>query len=343
MASEHPSGPVTLIPSPRRPQLPPGVYIQPYMDKVPGRNPASKRAALTARAKAWKARGAIGLWPHAFTTTMPGLLPMVLDVTAELGLLCAPAFGLNTDDAAGKGERMARVAEVRGVAGIISDLEGKGEDEPLVQESAHVVAMLKPVRDAAPDKPIYHQPWAVPQKHRGWPWIASAHYCDGWCNQDYFNDWTKYRGGRRYIELRPAFDRYWAEWVGEVLAPAGFGDIPRFTTLQGYGWSDRPYDCVHAFLDYPTTGVWCEWEPEATVLQAIEIRRLLGESVGLWHGTSWAGRTAVRRFQAAYAAAHPDAGLVVDGEYGPATDRALRGSRLARAVRSVRRAFGIAA
>lgn len=322
-----------------------GIVIQVYLEKVPGSNrtAAAKIAAMTPMVRDWKRAGASGLMPHGSTLSLPRDMPLYVTLARAHGLDAYAAFGLDSDDAAGKGRRIAVAANVPGVKGVVFDCEGAWEDESAAAEAAHAEAMGKAFRKDAERALAIHQPWPVPSVHWSrYPWIQFAEYFDIAAPQDYYNDWTSIYGRDRFKILEPRFQREWAKLEAEKLIPAGQGGDQRIKTVQGYGWDDIPYECVDCFVRSESLIVWCEPYPEKTVLGAMAVRQRINEKVGLWDASGrWIGSDGVRRFQKAYnAKAPPSARLVEDNEYGPATERALFGGPVQRALDWVARYTG---
>lgn len=329
-----------------------GVTVQVFRDKVPGKTPAARRASMTTELRRWKALGCVGFAPHGFTMEMPAQVPELVGLARDAGLQCLPVFGVDSDDAAGKSERILAVARVPGVAGVGIDAEGKYEDEGASAEAQHATDLGAALIAADEPLVVIHQPWPVPGMHESrYPWVQFARYCTAWGNQDYYNDWASTYGASRFNILDPRFRAYWAAFNARVLAPQGLGAIERISTVQGSGWSDIPYDCVTCVVKRETLVVWCEPYPEAAMLEALRVRHALDVAVGLYvldaaasGGRRWSGEDALQRFQVAYnGRVGPSKQLRVDNAYGPATERALRGGWMAKTAAAIGRAFGLAA
>jgi hypothetical protein len=325
-----------------------GLAVQPDLAKVEGNTQQARRAALLAEMKKWSALGVQELSPHGFTTSLgPDDARAYVDMTVTAGMkACSPAFGLNEDDPPGKGARIALVARVPGVTGVVEDAETLWEIHSHLVDADAAVSMNEELTSACPGVVIVHQPWPVPQAHKGFPNVAFGRGASAWGGQWYFNAWASAYGTRRVRVLGPEFGDYQLALDRDVMAPKGVGGIPRIITLEGYGWSDIPYDCCGYVIAHRTIRFWCEWKPTPEVMHAWESRQRIDAAVGLFVNGQWSGGDAVLRFQRAYNARPGTSArsrLVEDGVYGPMTDRALFGSpvarffvRLARAINPMR-------
>ena len=322
-----------------RGRMPSGVWIQPYLDDIPGKTHAAKMSSLGAQLARWKQLGVIGVAFHGFTTSLPAQLPELIGPAKSNGLLSAAAFGLDATDPIGKGERLGRAAVIPGLSCVGLDAEGAYD-----QNAQNIAAsMLRVYRDAAPDMLTFTQPWPLPQYHSHFPYIEFASQTDVVAPQMYYNDWKSQHGGARYREMGPKFESAWRDLEAHVFAPRQLVR-PRILTVQTYGWSDIKYDCVDCVVRNETIIGWGEPYPEQEFLGALSIRQRLDQRVGLYVNGQWNGSTAVLRFQQHYnSQMPPSAQLLEDGKYGAKTDAALMGGVVTRMVRSVGQILGLAA
>lgn len=329
--------------------LPSGVWVQTYRAKWPG----ASHDARIAGADAWLGRlaglGVAGVAFHGFATELGRREFLELEALAQAhGLASAPAFGVDAADPAGKGARLAVVANAAASKTLVLDAEGAYD--PGKHAEAHALAVA--FRRDAPDALVVDQSWPVPTLHAGFPYAEFAGFADiaghyvpfvnAHAEQRYYNEpgWVARYGIRRVAVLEPWFDASEAALDARLPPEARRAHL---RTLQGAGWSDVPWACVQQLVLRETFLLWCEPWPSDAALHALEARRRLDARVGLYlPGGAWGGATAVARFQRAY---NEDAAamnrLEVDGVYGPATDRALFGGSVARAARRLGRALGL--
>jgi hypothetical protein len=178
-------------PCPRSPRSRPASTSRSTARRSRGRRTA--RASTGARARstssATLACGASRCTASAPSSTARRSSPSRGSARAR-GLLALAAYGMDSDDAAGKGKRIGAVARLAECDAVVLDAEGRWEDESRAAEGAHADALRKALRDAAPDAYVIDQPWPVPTLHWSrFPYEEFARCVNAHAPQFYFNDW----------------------------------------------------------------------------------------------------------------------------------------------------------
>jgi len=249
--------------------LPPGIYVQCYRAKLPG---ASHQARLDGAARQLDALAALpslaGVFWHGFTLELtPSVFADWAKLCTDRGLLACAAFGLDATDPAGKGRRMAAVANHPACAAVAVDAEGAWD----VGQQAGALAMGAAFRAAAPRALVLDQSWPVPTVHSHFPYeqfdgFVDAHgayveFVDLHAEQRYCNDWTRPWGVKRYAKCEALFDA--SEAKLDSILPAR-ARRPHVRTIQGSGWGDIPMDLHDCLSSHATLLAWCEpWPDEA--------------------------------------------------------------------------------
>jgi hypothetical protein len=254
-------------------KLPAGIYPQVYRGKVPGKTRADRLSLLRTKVRTWAQFGARGVAWHGFTTELDAAkLEELTAICRDFGLLSLAAYGMDSSDPTGKGERIGRVLVSEHCDGVLLDAEGAFEDTKDGDDHEHARQLgvaLKPFRDQVPHKVIVDQPWAVPVRVRGqgghgrFPYKEFAAICDAHAEQDYLNDWIRTWGQQRYAKCMPLFNESWALLEAQ-LAALGL-KLPRWRTIQGYSWGDIPADLADYLTRYASAVpvfVWGEPFPD---------------------------------------------------------------------------------
>lgn len=241
-------------------KLPAGVYIQPYRGKIPGATRDERLALCDAKAAEWAALGAKGVAWHGFTTELDAAkLQPLTEICRKHGLLSLAAFGMDSSDPAGKGERIGHVLASSWCDGVLLDAEGAWEDDKDGDDKLHAKQFadaLRPYKNAFPSKAIVDQPWPVPVRtnnqggHGRFPYEEFSGICDAHAEQDYVNDWVRMWGKQRYEKCMRLFNASWAQ-LDAKLASKGL-KLPRWRTIQTYGWDDIPHDLADYLRRYAT-------------------------------------------------------------------------------------------
>ncbi|HSN30000.1 MAG TPA: hypothetical protein VLT45_27120 [Kofleriaceae bacterium] len=246
--------------------LTPGLYVQVYRAKVPGAARPQRLMLLDAHAQEWARLGAKGIAWHGFSTELT--IDAMRDLTAicrNHSLVSLAAYGMDSSDPTGKGERIGRVLESDVCDGVVLDAEGAWEDDADGDDREHArrfASTFLPHRQHAPGKPVIDQPWPVPTVHWSWPWEEFAECVDARAPQYYVNDWTSTFGRDRFARCVGKFDEAWRR-LDARLTPTGHAR-PRVWTIQGYGWGDIRADLATALKRAQTEPliVWCEPFPD---------------------------------------------------------------------------------
>ena len=279
-------------------QLQKGIYIQIYRGAIHAKTHKDFIDQIEAKLVLFKSLGVAGVLMHGFTSEMDTVkFKELADLTHKHGLLCLAAYGLDSSDPAGKGQRMGRVAAMPECDALVLDMEGAWENEASDKVSA--VLMGKEIKKLAPNALIIDQPWPVPTYHwSSFPWEETAAYVDIRAPQYYAMDWLSTYGKDAYEKCFPWFDASWAK-LDQRLAAKGLVK-PEIKTIQGYKWFlDDLCDCI---MKYDTIFVWCEPWPDDTTIKAIQVVNKI-KSLGF---------TSIADYQ-------KSVGLTPDGKVGPLT------------------------
>jgi hypothetical protein len=283
-----------------KPTLPKGIYPQLYRGAMHG-TPQEKIKQLEEALDLFKAIGMPGVLMHGFTGELDVAKFKQLEALCDArGLLCIPAFGLDSSNPEIKGQKMGAVVAASKSKILVIDMEGAWEDEK--EDKAKAVIMGQEIRKLAPDALIIDQPWPVPTYHWGaFPWEETAAYVDIRAPQYYVNDWASQYGKNRYEKCWAWFEGAWAK-LNERLQPKGLVR-PVIRTIQGYRWDLE--DLIDCLLKNDTMIMWCEWQPTEDTIRAIKAVLKLKE-------LGFTGSDAVKQFQLS-----TNGKLTADGVCGP--------------------------
>lgn len=239
-----------------------GPCVQIYRGAVDGKTHAIRMAWLDKRIAELAAVGVTAVAAHGFTTEMNrAVFEEFATMAKGHGMTCLAAFGLDATDPAGKGKRMALVAQSPMCAGVLVDAEGAYDNGA----SGAAVATGDAFRAGAPDAWVCTQPWPLPQLHSHFPYREFAAWTDAVAPQFYVQDWQRQYGGEAYEKMWPKFEAAWQKLEHDLLGPAL--TLPRMPSVQGYKW---PYvDIVDALLNHPTCVMWAEPVPDAVAMNAL--------------------------------------------------------------------------
>jgi hypothetical protein len=260
-------------------KLPAGIYVQVYRAKVEPKNDrAARLATCDAKAAEFASLGARGIVWHGLSSELDAdMLAPLTAICRKHGLRSLAAFGMDSSDPAGKGERIGRVLVSDVCDGVLLDAEGAWEDKKDGDDKAHAKAFadaFKPYRDCVPHKPVVDQPWAMPVRvgglggHSQFPYEEFAGVVDARAEQDYVNDFVRPFGASRYARCMPLFNQSWA-LLDARLSRAGL-KLPRWRTVQSYGWDDIPADLADYLTRYASAGpvfAWAEPWPSSTFMR----------------------------------------------------------------------------
>jgi hypothetical protein len=250
-------------------KLPAGIYIQVFRGKVPGSTRTQRLALYTAKVREFASLGAKGIAHHGFSTELTAdALRDLTGICRDNGMRSLAAFGMDSSDPAGKGERIGRVLESDHCDGVLLDAEGAFEDTADGDDKAHARAFASTFlshRNAVPHKIVCDQPWMLPTVHWSkWPWEEFADCVDARAPQWYWNDFSRQYGRDRVAKMAPKCGAAWDK-LNARLARTGH-KRPVWGTLQGYAWSDIPDELATALKRSTTEPlfVWCEpWPDDA--------------------------------------------------------------------------------
>lgn len=249
-------------------QLPDGIGIQIYRGALRVRGDATRYDAFARACGQFAAAGVRFVVWHGFSTELgPDHFGALATLAAKEGLASCAAYGMDSDDMAGKGRRIGAVARMPECRATFTDLEGKGEDEPAPVEAAHYREFRLALRAAAPDAVVIAQTWELPQKHKGMPWDEIAACSDAFAPMEYLNNWKSVYGADRAAKMEPR----WAAGRAWLRDRIGRPDVPIFRTTHAVGWDDIPADrdamlAAHA----GRLVVWSEPFPPPSFLAAIK-------------------------------------------------------------------------
>jgi hypothetical protein len=251
---------------------PPGRSIQPYR----GANGYSD-ARMLSRLAAWRAAGFRRVYFHGF----PGSLTVPV---FEAWARTVRGYDLDTGAAFGLGGSVKLHPEVVGEAmgrvfahpycsvGVV-DAEGTYDNGQGIDQHDSAKRMGVVVRDHAMHTYILDQPWPIITYHDGFPIAEFSAWCDEHDSQEYATDFRSSFGVNRWPRLLAWSESAWLRVENDKLKPANVR--PRGITVEGYGHDDVVYDLVDVFFNYPDANVWCEWEPEESVLMAMRAADML--------------------------------------------------------------------
>lgn len=252
--------------------LPSGIGIQVYRGAIRGATLQAKRDACKVALDRFAAAGVEWVAWHGFSTELnPDRFGPLARLAHERGLVSWAAYGLDSEDMAGKGTRIGAVARLPECAGVLLDQEGKGEDESADDEAAHYRAMRLALQATAPDAVYIAQTWELPQYHSRMAYGEMAELCDAFAPMEYLNNWKRVYGAARAAKMEPR----WAggrAWLRNRIAPL---ERPAFRTTHAVGWDDVPEDLAAMLRDHPRLLVWAEPFPPADFLRAI--KRAVGD------------------------------------------------------------------
>jgi hypothetical protein len=298
-----------------KPVLPKGIYPQIYRGKIPGNTQKEKVDNLCKQLDLFKALGMPGVLMHGFTTEL------TVDKFKELekyctdrGLLCIPAFGLNSDTPAEKGKRMGAVAAASKANMLVLDMEGAWEDE--AADKANAKIMGNEIRKLAPNALIIDQPWPIPDVHWSmFPWEETADYVDIRAPQVYVNNFRSQWGKDAYEKFWAWHEKSWAK-LEDRLVKAGKPKPVKIPSIQGYFWMIN--DLIKCLTANDTVIMWCEpfptngsSDPDDNTIRGIK-------AVNKLKTLGFSGPNAVANFQRS-----TQGKLTVDNDCGPKTLAAL--------------------
>lgn len=238
-----------------KPILPKGLYVQIYREKIPGNTFKKKLDNLCKELDLYSSIGVVGILAHGF--------PSELDINKfkefeqlcdDRGLICIPAFGLNSDNPELKGQKIGAVAAVAKSRILVLDAEGAWEDEK--EDKKNAVILGKEIRKLAPDVLICDQPWPIPDVHWSmFPWEEFADYIDISAPQVYVNNWRSKWGKDAYEKFWEWHLRSWSK-LETRLIKAGKGKPITIPTIQGYAWMIE--DLIDCLCKHDTMFIWSE-------------------------------------------------------------------------------------
>lgn len=287
-----------------KPTLPKGIYPQIYRGAITGATQKEKIKALTDHLDLYKSLGIPGILMHGFTGELDVKKFQELEALCEArGLLCIPAYGLDSSDPTGKGQRMGAVAAASKSKILVLDAEGAWENE--LADKQHAVDMGKALRAVAPNVLILDQPWPVPTLHSSFPWEEFAAYVDMHAAQWYYNDFGKNFGQERYSKCNTWFSKSWTE-LDKKLTLKGLVR-PEILTIQGYGWETIFPDLIHCLTSNETLIIWVEPWLSDTLVKGVKVKNELTKR-------GFVGTSAVYDFQIS-----TNGLLTADNSCGPKT------------------------
>jgi hypothetical protein len=251
--------------------LSPGYYIQPYMDKIPGKTIKEKQHSFSQHMAEFKSLGVSGICWHGF---VGGLDKLQFDSWAkmckDIGMKSLAAYGLNSLNPTQKGEWIGKVANSPLCDGVIFDMEGAWEDE--AEDKRKATEMGNAFRSLAPNALALDQPWFAPASHWSmFPWEESAKFIDVRAPQVYCNNFVRQYGNEAYEKVFAWFERDWAK-LNNRLASSGLVK-PVIITIQGYVWNLT--DLITCLTKYDTVIIWCEPYPDSTTLRGLRVVKKL--------------------------------------------------------------------
>lgn len=287
--------------------LPPGLYMQVYRGAIRG----DHATALAHELATWGHSPSVaGVALHGVNAEMSEAAYAALAALAAAhGRLCLAAFGLGDSHPTAYGEMIGRFAARDDCAATVWDMEGSWENE--ADDPAKAQRMFDAYAASAhPDKLTVDQCWFVPTFHHAFPWPQTAARIKLRAPQVYHNDFKPRWGRERYAKVEAWHARSWTEMESEWHRD-GVPVRPHVRTIQGYGWSDIPYDLVTCLLanQAQPTLVWCDPFPTPAFLAGVAV-------VDALRARGYYGPTAVADYQR-------ENGLAVDGKAGAATRAAL--------------------
>lgn len=248
--------------------LPEGIGIQVYRGALRVRGDATRYDAFARACGRFAAAGCRFVVWHGFSTELtPDHFGALATLASKEGLASWAAYGMDSDDMKGKGERIGAVARMPECRGVFTDLEGRGEDEPAPIEAAHYRDFRLALRKAAPDAVVIAQTWEIPQSHKGMPWDEMSACSDAFAPMEYLNNWKRTYGTARAAKMEPR----WAGGRDWLRARIKRPDVAIFRTTHAVGWEDIPGDRDAMLRAHAgRLVVWSEPSPSAEFLAAIK-------------------------------------------------------------------------
>lgn len=286
-----------------KPSLPPGRYVQVYLDSLRGSIDSKIKFLIPKLDKLKKLNTKGILWHVAsyedITTLTPEVFKKLAKLCSDRQMLALGAFGLRPKDPEKDGAHIGLIANLPECFAVVFDMEGAWEVKSGKEQA---VKLGRAFRAVAPNALAIDQPWADPTYHwSAFPWEETSVFVDIRMPQFYVNNWMKQHGPKRYEICWPRFLKAW-EKLKTRLAPAKLWK-PVMYTIQGYKWVFK--DLVNCLTSNPTLFIWAEPVPDDVCMAALEV-------VAALEAKNFHGPTAVRDFQASV-------GLHPDNIYGPNT------------------------
>jgi hypothetical protein len=253
-----------------------GIYIQPYMDVIPGKNISERQTYSAKKLDEFKTLGVKGICWHGF---VGGLDRSKFESWAQIGkdrgMSTLAAFGLNSKDPIQKGRWIGQVAQSDKCDGILFDMEGAWEDE--ADDKTKATQMGNEYRNLAPNMLTIDQPWFAPSVHWAmFPWEETARFVDVRAPQAYVMNFTRQHGKQAYEKIWEWYERDWKK-PDERLAKKNLVK-PRIPTIQGYNWNSIE-DLVHCLTHNETVIVWAEPYPDDTFMPGLRIVNALKKTL----------------------------------------------------------------
>ena len=286
--------------------LPPGVYFQHYLASI--RNGERQLMSMLRNINALNenglppARSILHNGPRAIERNCARYATLMREVGFD------PAFGYGLDGrndsdgtrltATKKGEIMAGVARRTGSRLVLADLEGAHDTKTGPTDDtdeAGALLMGRTFREKTRDLPrivVFDQSWFAIQSHgdnrvpvkpigqggsfKGFPQDELAAWVDASALQPY---WRNFPQDNAYPFVFNWMERDYASYEGNLAKLDPKLIRPRTVTMQGYRHEKKPWDFVHALINYSDRPViiWSDPHPVAMTLRCVKAARMIAK------------------------------------------------------------------